>query len=563
MKKKGRKGGMFSCGGRERGALAGTVSGGKDVTMGPIQLASGGITHRYRIGKDNITVGYIPMGEGECNEPPNDGCIGSIYNGKGKHTGYIYGNNIGLLGMKGIQEGEELMDEECQEQIGIPIPLTGKTSKGLVGAGWGIGGCKILGIGLGKYSSAVKSARDFGRVDTPHYTFDCDDEGNVSVIDKDTDEVVDIVESDDLLDVVEDDLLDDEVSERVTTNKLSLGMVKPRSTWRKFRRGKFNHTEEIMTNDKLSKLKQSGYMEENVYTIKYMFGKPDIEGKLLQYRITYDKGNNNIIYDICDDSDICNPMIYGNKKVLLKYNAMNLLIEEKLYSSYDREDGEDGCRKIIEYNDKGLIVKESQYDIRSDLGGCPDWMETYKYDDEGKLLLKEEYCRNWNDKFEKNQVLEYNKGLVIKKTSFCSSEEIDCVVLYEYNDKNLLVEEIFYDEMGELTDKNKYVYDDRGLCINKIYLPSNRRHERFYDDKGSVVMEAWYNSEGTVEEKHLCKYNDKQLLIQKAEYDYSDERGLYLRSKCEYEYNDRDLITKIIHYDSLECPIEMIVYEYK
>jgi hypothetical protein len=161
-----------------------------------------------------------------------------------------------------------------------------------------------------------------------------------------------------------------------------------------------------MTNDKLSKLKQSGYTEENVYTIKYKFGKPDIEGKLLQYRITYDKGNNNIIYDICDDSDICNPMIYGNKKVLLKYNAMNLLIEEKSYSSYDREDGEDGCRKITEYN-------------------------------------------------------------------------------------------------------------------------------------------------------------DKQLMIQKAEYDYSDERGFYLRSKCEYEYNDQDLITKKIYYDSLECPTEMIVYEYK
>jgi hypothetical protein len=223
MKKRGKRVAIFSGKGIEskkyEGALGGSVSGGNEVTVGPIRLASGGITHSDRIDRDNIIVGYIPMGEGECNEPPYDGCIGSIYNGKGKHTGYIYGNNKGLIGTKGIQEGEELMDEECQEQIGIPIPLTGKTSKGL-GAGWGIGGCKTLGIGLGKFISAVKSAKDFGKVDTPHYTFDCDDEGNVSVIDKDTDEVVDIVESDDLLDVVEDDLLDDEVSERVTTKKI-------------------------------------------------------------------------------------------------------------------------------------------------------------------------------------------------------------------------------------------------------------------------------------------------------------------------------------------------------
>lgn len=83
-------------------------------------------------------------------------------------------------------------------------------------------------------------------------------------------------------------------------------------------------------------------------------------------------------------------------------------------------------------------------------------------------------------------------------------------------------EEVKFDSTGEVEEKNSYEFDSNGKLISHtlLYAVDN------------------------VTEKKVFKRNEKGLLISEIKY-YGDDAG----EKTEYEYDEKDNVTAIIHYD--------------
>jgi len=200
-----------------------------------------------------------------------------------------------------------------------------------------------------------------------------------------------------------------------------------------------------------------------------------------------------------------------------KYNLAGKPIEE-LYSIMD---GSSQWRVEISYNNKGLNDTITTFDIDSNIVE----MRTYKYDksnepaeisvygEGAKLLFKYSVKNDPKNNSKETNIIDASGNTLLNYTDYFNSNkqfikkhnvtrkfEIKGFVLYKYNSKGVLIEEISNTNEGEQTTKR--VYDDYGNELEfQMFKFGGTDDYKItytyeYDDKGNWVKSVMFtNSE--------------------------------------------------------------------
>ncbi len=178
----------------------------------------------------------------------------------------------------------------------------------------------------------------------------------------------------------------------------------------------------------------------------------------------------------------------------------------------------------------------------------------YCYDVEDKFgelveSLQEKVIYKFNERGDVSEAAIYdNKGLL--------AEKLHC----KYNSNFQLIEEAMYDDTGTRSDKTIYKYNTNGKLISKTLLYDNLVEEKIvynYNPKGYIENELRYDKEGVLREKVQYKYaTNGKLIEQSVFYDCS------LYEKLAYKYNKDGLLLEVAKYNNRgELEIKHI-YEY-
>ena len=139
--------------------------------------------------------------------------------------------------------------------------------------------------------------------------------------------------------------------------------------------------------------------------------------------------------------------------------------------------------------------------------------------------------------FVKRQTCKYNdKKIQIEELYYNNNGEVDTIFSYQYNDKGKLISEV------RKFSRKTYKYDDRGNEIEELYysiidrslkqaLIEKNIHQ--YDDKGNLIEETSYNRDGSIRFKYTCKYDEFGNEIEHIEYDKNNKPY----KKTEYLYS--------------------------
>jgi hypothetical protein len=286
----------------------------------------------------------------------------------------------------------------------------------------------------------------------------------------------------------------------------------------------------------------------------------DLKGKLLIQRITYNREENTITFE---EFNINRRIIPFHVKWIYEYNNKDLLIKETAYNIL----GDINRINIWEYNDRDLMIKSLNYGTpsnpRNNPEGHPHVIETYKYYDNDLLSLAERNTYNNEGELETKHITKYtDTGLKIEEYFYKDqSNKLCCVGVYEYNDKNLLIKSVEYNNKGKLDIMETYEYDDKGLLKERKVVDCGELRKHIYDHNSQelLINEEVYDTKNKMIQKFEYVYNDKGLLIEKTKYD--DEHKIIYKER--YQQNDNDLLIKETHYNSLDEPIEAFITEYK
>jgi YD repeat-containing protein len=202
-----------------------------------------------------------------------------------------------------------------------------------------------------------------------------------------------------------------------------------------------------------------------------------------------------------------------------QYNSKKLIVEEKLYFTED----EVTDIKNYEYNDKDQVIKKTVHYLDESFD-----VTNYSYDDNGNLISK--ITIDSDDYTESKETFKYSGEKLVYHAKFDGDDNLIAEFKYTQNEKGLDIEQ----EKWEVYDekRTKFVID--------------------YDEKGNKTKILTYNSEGHLKHKSLYEYNENNLVLKVVDedefnnntisYEY-DEKGNAIE-QTEYNKND-DLISSI------------------
>ena len=142
------------------------------------------------------------------------------------------------------------------------------------------------------------------------------------------------------------------------------------------------------------------------------------------------------------------------------------------------------------YNDKDEMI---EYGIRS-LNPDTTVHEIYHYTHSGQVLAIHKYFYNDN----KNVATEIDSSFRFNRTLKWE---------YKYNDKDEIIEMISYNKEGEIRDTRTYIYDSIGNEIESTLVRANGEFTLFksrYNDRQDMIENIWYDEEGQL--KHETKF---------------------------------------------------------
>lgn len=209
---------------------------------------------------------------------------------------------------------------------------------------------------------------------------------------------------------------------------------------------------------------------------------------------------------------------------------------------------------LYEYDSKKNILKESTFEK-----DVLDSEIIYKYDLNGNLI--EDLVISQNDTYRIGTKYEYDsKGNLIKEHT-TNSVGLDQEEIHKYDSEGKEIE--FYSFCGgELNSKNTYKHDSKGNTIEINYydakekLIETRKYE--YDSKGNKIVFV-YLPDGTLIKKEILNANGEIIEM----YLSNSEGNLYLKLKCNYNYNSFGNLVKRDFYDSETNTTYQETHKYK
>ncbi len=178
----------------------------------------------------------------------------------------------------------------------------------------------------------------------------------------------------------------------------------------------------------------------------------------------------------------------------------------------------------------------------------PDTYQKYFFDEHDRVVKLEEVE---NGKLVRVRIYKYDddSDKVSESLWFDGNGELTGIHRYKYNDKGLMI------WRAEYSPYNYMIYyivsehsDDNRLTLESWYNRAGKLLQRvryYYDDRGEVVREDKINADDELEGYHLLDYDENGNLIEKTWYTPDGARGARFR----YEYDERQLLTKIYLYD--------------
>jgi hypothetical protein len=156
-------------------------------------------------------------------------------------------------------------------------------------------------------------------------------------------------------------------------------------------------------------------------------------------------------------------------------------------------------------DDQGNLLLEEKYDLEGEL----EERNSYTYDTNGKLL---EHILLYavEDATEKRVMKRNGKGLLLEETKMYGDDTGERTT-YGYNEKDLLIERINYDEEGIFSGKEQFSYDENDSLAEHLKFDiSGKLEEKFiFSQKEDKSLEQLqYDGTGKLISKNILKFTE-------------------------------------------------------
>ena len=201
------------------------------------------------------------------------------------------------------------------------------------------------------------------------------------------------------------------------------------------------------------------------------------------------------------------------------------------------------------YDDDGNILYERVREC--DENGNELWNQSLSYNEEGGIRHLAEFRYDGNGKQTERKYIDYDSDGNITN---CSHEA------RVYDEDGNGVENISYDEHGNIKEKTKYEYDSNGKNIEETDYDKDdkivRQVEIKYDAAGREAKWECYDEHGRCSIQRIYTRDEHGRLIQYDEYHDG------YTTKEEYERDENGNTIKSVHYDSDGNITKIYEYEY-
>lgn len=228
------------------------------------------------------------------------------------------------------------------------------------------------------------------------------------------------------------------------------------------------------------------------------------------------------VYKYDDKGNMINLLGYTEEgkcwRTEYQYNNSGKLLKEYTYSI----DGDLVIGYEHEYAEDETLMKTMWYDYKNE-----EWIIEFeqRYDDMGNLIyyVKRSDLSPYSNSYTLEEYYYDDKGNVIKENrkyhyGYESTREVNQYIEYIYNEDNLLVESLYYDENGVL--EYRYVhdkYDTNGRILSEYQYVYN---DPMIEDQGinEYKFEYEYDSQGKLLSKYQCSVEGEILIRMDFEY---------------------------------------------
>lgn len=134
-------------------------------------------------------------------------------------------------------------------------------------------------------------------------------------------------------------------------------------------------------------------------------------------------------------------------------------------------------------------------------------------------------------------------------------------MIYEYNKNGDLI-----DPTSEIESpkKTKYSYNSSGTTKERTQLFYNKSKVSTtfqYDSLNRLIEEVWYTN-SILTARHRTTFDSKELNKEENSTSYSNDRKLEYKSITKYEYNEKNLIAKVINSSNNPDERYTLVFSY-
>ncbi|MCP4177024.1 MAG: hypothetical protein GY756_04585, partial [bacterium] len=182
----------------------------------------------------------------------------------------------------------------------------------------------------------------------------------------------------------------------------------------------------------------------------------------------------------------------------------------KITSKIFHNDGIVG-KEISEYNEKGELTKLTDYDSDTQI----NTITIYERNEEGKLLKEEiTYVHAGDSKSFKVYTFN-NNALQIETTD--DEGDLEGKEIYKYNEDNLLIEKIKYNEYDEIEEQILNEYDENSLLIKTQYPQVSTQiyseHHFIYNGDKKIIEEKTINKKGNITTRTERTFDEKDRVV--------------------------------------------------
>jgi hypothetical protein len=229
-------------------------------------------------------------------------------------------------------------------------------------------------------------------------------------------------------------------------------------------------------------------------------------------------------------------------------------------------------------DENGNTLEEIKYG--SD--GQPEEKNSYTYDKKGKLLTHI-LLYVVEDVTQKRILTRNEKGNLLSEEKYYGDDSGEKTV-YEYDEKDNIINILYYDEEGDYASKNEIKYNEKGEVTERISLNNKNKilsriafsvpeehhiEESEYDENNKLVSKTLmvFNKDG--KEVTTRQTNPQGKLISAVQNTY-DERGNVIQrvykdfysKTIKYTYDENNLLTDQELYDDNGLLLRKNMYEY-